>query len=85
MAANLGLHPGRFPAFVLQAVINDQVFPYQQGRPISADTIEPFVLEILNGHGKAGPQEPYRPGDRVVGGERAGKGESTGGSSHEEL
>jgi hypothetical protein len=56
MAVSLDLHRGIFPAFVVQAVINDQVFPYPQRKKITAGAIDHFVLDILQGKGNPGPQ-----------------------------
>ncbi|KAL1970206.1 hypothetical protein VTN77DRAFT_5366 [Rasamsonia byssochlamydoides] len=54
MASSLELKskPGRerlFPAFVVHAMFNDQVFVYDQDAPITRERVDRFVLDILQG------------------------------------
>jgi len=99
MATSLGLERNMFPAFVVQAVINDQVFPFRPGRKITANAIDGFVLEILEGRGRPGMQgvdgeDGGGDGDREEGGESGGEGdgeeeegweEQVWGEEHDEL
>jgi len=49
MAPALGLEAGVFPALAVQNPMYGQVFPYDQRRVITADTVESFIVDIVQG------------------------------------
>jgi protein disulfide-isomerase A1 len=49
LAHALGLSPGAFPALVVQNPILGQVFLYDQTRAITTDSVEAFILDIVQG------------------------------------
>ena len=49
MALALGLKAGIFPALALQNPMVGQVFPFDQRRPINAESVESFVMDIVQG------------------------------------
>jgi protein disulfide-isomerase A1 len=49
MAPALGLEAGVFPALAVQNPIYGQVFPYDQRRVITADAVESFIIDIVQG------------------------------------
>ena len=53
MAPALGLEAGVFPALTVQNPIYGQVFPYDQRRVITADSVESFIIDIVQGRVQA--------------------------------
>jgi len=49
MAPALGLKAGMFPALAVQNPMYGQVFPYDQQRVITAEAVESFILDIVQG------------------------------------
>jgi protein disulfide-isomerase A1 len=49
MAPMLGLEAGVFPALAVQNPMLGQVFPYDQQRTITAEAVESFILDIVQG------------------------------------
>jgi len=49
MAPGLGLKAGIFPALALQNPMVGQVFPFDQRRPINAESVDGFVMDIVQG------------------------------------
>jgi protein disulfide-isomerase A1 len=49
MAPSLGLEAGIFPALAVQNPTYGQVFPYDQQRVITAEAVESFILDIVQG------------------------------------
>ena len=56
MAASLGLSGNHYPAFTVYSAWKDQVFPFPRTQRIEVETIEAFLLEILQGQ-----REPWNP------------------------
>jgi len=55
MAQNFGLDVDKgFPALVVHAPMNDNVFVYRQGRVIERSVVEDMLTRILQGKAKAG-------------------------------
>lgn len=48
-APALGLQPNAFPALVVLNPIYGQFFPYDQRKVITADAVEGFILDIVQG------------------------------------
>ena len=55
MAESLGLRPGIFPALAVQNPSVGQVFPFEQGKKITEQIVETFVLDIVEGRVQPGP------------------------------
>jgi protein disulfide-isomerase A1 len=49
MARALGLEAGAFPALVVLNPMYGQVFPYGQRRVITAEAVESFIMDIVQG------------------------------------
>jgi protein disulfide-isomerase A1 len=60
MTQALGLDAGVFPALALQNPSFGQVFPYPQRRAITAEAIEKFILDIVEGRTKPGGARTVR-------------------------
>jgi len=58
MAPALGLIPGLFPALAVQNPSVGQVFPYEQGKAITEQIVEAFVMDIAGGRIQPGPRAP---------------------------
>ena len=56
MAAGLGLSENHYPAFTVYSAWKDQVFPLPQTQTVAVETVEAFLLEILQGQ-----REPWNP------------------------
>ena len=56
MAPALGLRPGVFPALAVQNPSAGQVFPFEQGKKITAQIVDTYVLDIVEGRVKPGPR-----------------------------
>ncbi|KAF2801189.1 hypothetical protein K505DRAFT_227211 [Melanomma pulvis-pyrius CBS 109.77] len=54
MAQNFGLLEDRYPALVVHAPMNDNVFAYRQGRQIQASTVEAMLTTILQAKATSG-------------------------------
>lgn len=54
MAQNFGLSEHKFPALVVHAPMNDNVFAYRQGRQIQASTVEAMLTTILQAKATSG-------------------------------
>ena len=52
IALALGLQAGKFPALALQNPMYGQMFPYNQKFAITPETVEKFVLDIVEGKTK---------------------------------
>ncbi|KAF2184312.1 hypothetical protein K469DRAFT_688792 [Zopfia rhizophila CBS 207.26] len=64
MARNLGLTEGIFPALVVHAPMNDQVFPYNQRKKITASAVDGMLMTILEGKAVSG--ETYGESDPEI-------------------
>lgn len=49
MAPALGLEAGVFPALAVQNPMYGQVFPYDQRLAITAEAVESFIMDIVQG------------------------------------
>ncbi|OCL05096.1 hypothetical protein AOQ84DRAFT_345252 [Glonium stellatum] len=69
MASSMNLQSDVFPAFVFHNILNDQVYPYNQHKDITAGGIDEFILSILQGRVSGGAQgsEPIDVEDGVRG------------------
>jgi len=54
MASMLGLKPNVWPAMAVQNTVNGQVFPFDQSKRITTETVEGFVVDIAQGRVKPG-------------------------------
>ncbi|KAF2471662.1 uncharacterized protein BDR25DRAFT_222865 [Lindgomyces ingoldianus] len=79
MAKNFGLSEERFPAVVVHAPVNDQVFPYNQARKVTAAHVEAMLMTILEGRATSGQVF----GDDAP--EIKIEAESSGAKTHDEL
>lgn len=52
MAANLELEPDKFPAFVIHNILNDEVYPLDQSKEITAEAVDQLVKDITEGKAK---------------------------------
>ena len=54
MAKNFGLVDNAFPALVVHAPMNDNVFIYMQGRKVMSSMVEEMLMTILQGQAMSG-------------------------------
>jgi len=49
MAVNLELEPNKFPAFVIHNILNDQVYPLDQNKAVTAENVGQLLKDIASG------------------------------------
>jgi protein disulfide-isomerase A1 len=62
MAPALGLEAGVFPALAVQNPMYGQVFPYDQRHVITADAVESFIIDIVQGRAQPSANWARREG-----------------------